>query len=480
MADSLKNVVKNIEKKKEPEVNIPLFLNGMNERYNRVATVRLIFNYFSFYQALSNETFKETDTGLKKEIHELSKNVSLLLCAYIAGKYNGYERIGLLKSLGELRNKNTEIVSKITYFVDALILKEHVLNRIEYSFKEPDASIKNANDSDLADSCVNYIFEDKDPVNVNSKILEVMAELPVRMTKGRFFDLLKDGLKLYKTADKLSLDNLKDSIESGAALKFSAEDIKDFGDVYEIYKQLENADYSNLDESTFNNLISGLNFARLYINDNIDSFLILQDIINDFYIIAVSDQYLVKQITEEEKLKTTVNAIDINNLDSESFAGVLETLTPLFESLEGVQESISEELMSYDYTTDLIQKDYTSMVKDMMLQSLLNALKLMTALSSGSSFVKIENENENEDSSDFDPLIYIEKLGNALEEEFTKAFESDSKPVVRARMAKAISKLPVSFNSANEIVSYIHSSLDDCRNEAEKYAVRELLMQIVS
>ena len=37
-------------------------------------------------------------------------------------------------------------------------------------------------------------------------------------------------------------------------------------------------------------------------------------------------------------------------------------------------------------------------------------------------------------------------------------------------MAKAISKLPVSFNSAGEIVSYIHSSLDWQKDDIE-YAI---------
>ena len=36
----------------------------------------------------------------------------------------------------------------------------------------------------------NYVFQDDDKMLINSKIQSLISELPVRMTKDRFFDII--------------------------------------------------------------------------------------------------------------------------------------------------------------------------------------------------------------------------------------------------------------------------------------------------
>ena len=67
----------------------------------------------------------------------------------------------------------------------------------------------------------------------------------------------------------------------------------------------------------------------------------------------------------------------------------------------------------------------------------------------------------------------IEKY-NELEKMLKEFFKNHGKLVNRAVMAHVISALPVFFNNANEIKSYVYSSISGCSDVAEKMACEEI------
>ena len=65
--------------------------------------------------------------------------------------------------------------------------------------------------------------------------------------------------------------------------------------------------------------------------------------------------------------------------------------------------------------------------------------------------------------------------------EKTQTFLSDKpRAVKRAVMSVIIASLPTFFNNIEELQDYIYSSLESCRDKAEKTAVVELINMIIS
>ena len=46
-------------------------------------------------------------------------------------------------------------------------------------------------------------------------------------------------------------------------------------------------------------------------------------------------------------------------------------------------------------------------------------------------------------------------------------------------MANTLEKMPVFFTSAQEVADYVTDSLSSCDDEAEKYAAKQLLMEMI-
>ena len=103
-------------------------------------------------------------------------------------------------------------------------------------------------------------------------------------------------------------------------------------------------------------------------------------------------------------------------------------------------------------------------------------LRMVSLLLSGSSFVELEEKEEDK----------TEITGEVLEREEQKLFHDLSqmwagmpKVVVRAIMARMLSNLPVCFNSLPEVEDYIESSLGSCTDPDEKMVSVELIREIM-
>ena len=64
-------------------------------------------------------------------------------------------------------------------------------------------------------------------------------------------------------------------------------------------------------------------------------------------------------------------------------------------------------------------------------------------------------------------------------EECKAFFRGKSRMLRRAVMANTLEKMPVFFTSAQEVADYVTGSLSGCDDEAEKYAAKQLLMDMI-
>ena len=71
------------------------------------------------------------------------------------------------------------------------------------------------------------------------------------------------------------------------------------------------------------------------------------------------------------------------------------------------------------------------------------------------------------------------KISDELTVEIKEHLKKSSRMVRRAIMANTIDKLPVFFNSPQEVAEYVTMSLEQCDDEAEKYASKQLIMEMM-
>src|SRR5690606_18176779 len=101
----------------------------------------------------------------------------------------------------------------------------------------------------------------------NDRIKEIIGQLPIRITKSKYFDILAESLSIYKGSDIASVENYIYMLKSSAML-FQPEGMeKEFSDLILLKKELEGADYKNLDHQTYLNLNKQLNKGSDFVRD---------------------------------------------------------------------------------------------------------------------------------------------------------------------------------------------------------------------
>ena len=102
-------------------------------------------------------------------------------------------------------------------------------------------------------------------------------------------------------------------------------------------------------------------------------------------------------------------------------------------------------------------------------------LKQMSQLNSNSIFAEIDAKITDRKVTADD----IMRVSDELTVEIKEYLKKNSRMVRRAIMANTIDKLPVFFNSPQEVADYVTMSLEQCDDEAEKYASKQLVMEMM-
>ena len=84
----------------------------------------------------------------------------------------------------DLRDRITARMKVLTSFTDFFEQHEYILNRKEAGIL---GTIENVSPEKLAEEAFAYVFSDQDKVVVNTRIQSVVEQLPVRITKQRFY-----------------------------------------------------------------------------------------------------------------------------------------------------------------------------------------------------------------------------------------------------------------------------------------------------
>lgn len=442
--------------------NLLKYARGMSSMYNTYAYIKLSMNYFTLFDMLcENDKKNEVFTKLWDRFNNFIKNCLL-----------GNEENGL-REVASIRNDIVKIMEVVTAYIDRLRIYEYVLNRVEYSFDEVEVD-EEYYGTYFTNDIMHYILSDKENVVINSKISEIVGQLPVRMSKSKFFEYLNEAFTLYHGAQKRTIDDFAYSLRTVAMLQKIDGFEEIFPDIYEMYETLSNADYSNINKKEYDRLKKIFDLAAEKINDCADIFVLLAQVVNDAYTILLTQRYVIDDIEEVKTARLIIKQINDNYINNEMSYD--DFILSGFTSFEGKQESISAVLSANDYIINYVNLNYKESASECNCEDAYKSLELAEKLQSGSDFICLEDDLEAlkipEDS-------YADMVCEQLIADIREDFKEKPVLVRRAVMSSILSQIPVFFNNVDEIVSYINSSLAGCSDKAEQAAVLEIVKAII-
>ena len=355
-----------------------------------------------------------------------------------------------------LRKESTQIMELLSAYTDRFTVYEYVLNRLEYRFSG--ASLEAGySDEDMTQEILQKLSSETDQTVRQSMLVSIIEQLPMRMTRKRFFQVLAEGMDAYKGSDKEAVDGQLFMLRTAAMLEEPAEFKQSFPAFYEVVETFKQAPLSTVSEAEWNKLHDMLADAMEELNSQMDRMLLLQELINDLCVVTMTDG-----CTWTEQHKTCSSIISFTLTPGTDEAALNAMLT----ALEGIQEQ-------YSMVDELMQSSKEQLSEQGMLETF-SKLEVLSKLLSSSRFADIEQKQESETVE----ASYIEEQTAALISELETFLKSSSKPLARAVMAKLVTMVPLFIRDYNQLEEYIQNSLSSCSDVAEKLACIEIIRSL--
>ena len=467
MKSRYKILVTDLERGKDVETRLPEYAKLLGNQYNCYATVKVSMNYYTMKEMIAEQEAQNTD------VCKYFGLLTNLLKKYILGDAAVDDKA--LETIVQLR-KNVEYKMKnLTAFTDGYELYEYILNRIEAGIK---GNVVQVDVEQLSARMFRYVFSENDTVVVNSKIQLLMAQLPVRMTKNKFYDIVTNTLMIYKGGDRTSVDEFADMLRASVLIHKPNGFETEYPFLYHVYKDLCEADYKNMDETQFDSLSARLNQAADIINREASALMLLQEIINDVYTLLLTADAAGDEHEEKAGYKAALRILDACvACESDNMDDMLAGMASEFMNVEGVQEDVYENVIILEAAFDDVRQANADLIDTLGLRETFDRLKTISKLLSTSLFVDLDKEDgvlsESADQA------YIMKLRDVLTAELADAFAGKDRKVVRSMMCKILASMPIFMNSQQEIKDYFDYVLNNCKDDSELTACGKLISELM-
>ena len=455
------SAMSDIKKGKNLERSLSAFAKDLSAAYGSSAILNLSMNYANYFV---NSKEKETDrsfAGIGDKINALIKST------VVEGNVSK-------ESIEEIENIREEVKARVdaaTAFLSAFENFNYVLSRKlpnkEYDGKEFDTD-------DEARKILAYIFEDDDNIAINSKIQRVISELPVRYTKGKFFDIIETSVDRYTGAEKKALKAFAYMVRQ-AGMIYDLDNMQklypELADEFEYFKNFE------FDKATKKQLLTEsvkLNSTIARCSELTDDGILVMEVVNDLYAVLLNWDSINKEDAELE--------VEMITFTNESFANEDRSLeefdakmAEIFTKLEGKLEAVYEDLMSYEGTLFDVQNRFVNEAFEFGYKDKYDDLYKCSILKQGSLFADL---NDLEDTG-LTETADLDKLKDTLKSEFDRIFNEVDRSVRRGIMAQVIGSIPVYFENRTEVMDYIRSSLVSCNSREELVGTINAVTEII-
>ncbi len=462
MNSTCKKLITDITRDKELDINIPKYIDLLKNQYNLYSTVKLCLNYYTMKEMVEEGVSEDCNAGFDV-VTGLLKN------AVVDKNEVSKEDI---EAINNLRDKVEYRMKILTSFTDGFEIYEYILNRLEAGLKDECSDV---DIEQLSAKMFQYVFSENDTVVVNSKLQLLMSQLPVRMTKNKFYDVIANTLSIYKGGETSSVEDFVQMLRTAVLIDRPEGFDTEYPKLYDVFTMLESADYKNLTLEDYEKLIDGINVGATFITNEVSVYMLFQEIINDTYAILLTMSQDFHKY--EEAYKAAVEIID-KCVGAEEMEYLAEELMDSFMALEGIQEEVYENVMlleaAFDDTTHKINNisDKDNYVED------IKALTTVGKLISTSLFIDLKKDFNTAESVVADGP-YIDKLKIGVTDAFAELFKGKDRNVVRSIMCKILSAMPIFLNTQQEIKNYFDYVLGNCNDASELTAVNNLITDII-
>lgn len=478
MSSSIRKCVKNLEKKENVSELLPAYVKEYMCLHAHYARVKLMMEYYMFYETVSEginpylDSARDTAEAFHKILARFLEKPDLA----------EVEKMG--EELLKLREEVVDKMQVLTAYVDCFVVYEYILNRVQYRFEDMEMLPA---DSVFAQDLVNFIFSSGDNATISDNIRFAVGQLPMRMTRSHYFDLLRDSISVYQGSDVKSLEGFLYMFRTNAMLYQDDNQKKYFTEFAPVLKELEELNYENISKETYTIYAEKIRTNASKLNDVADLYMQLGQLINELYIMCVTERYGRGEqfLPETERVIRGINAMFLRqdsdvwqqagNRKTETEEEKLYWLGEQFEAVEGKQEQLFENLNTAGAALEGIWESYGELIRTQGLSEDFAYLKRLFLLTSNSVFADLEEMGTEEKVTQ----EMAEQVAAELIEECKAFFQGKSRMLRRAVMANTLEKMPVFFTTAQEVADYVTGALSGCDDEAEKYAAKQLLMEMM-
>jgi len=466
MKKEIRTAIKDIMQNQNLEESIPLYGNAYINSVYEYGMIRLVLTYYTM-----KEVEDEVGAGLDDYLSNVLDEIHTILFESLLSSEIKSDSEQLIERLDSIRNEMTKKMTLLTAYTDALQLHEYVLNRIEYAVTGEKIEVE---ESELAAKIFQYLFSDNDKMVVNSKIQLVTGQLPIRMTKNRFYDYLTDTLNIYTGSEKPSFDDFISMLKSTALLETPEGYGEEYKEIAEVISVLEKTNYKEIQLEEYQKLMEQFSLTTDYLSGMVSNYLFVMEIINNMYVVLLAKDF---QNNQNDNVDTCLDMLKGLHNAYLSSGDIPDSVDEGFIKIEGRQEELGEEIMQLESVLPDVISQQQDTISWMMAEKIFANLSKASKLLSNSLFVELKEQSSTVEITD---SVYITKKRDELVQLLTSFFDTHTKEMNRAVMASLFSCMPVLFNSQQEIKEYIEYSLNHCNNESELMACAGIIEDLMA
>ncbi len=452
-------ILKNLDRGIEPEQTLKEYARILSEGYMKLSFCKLAVNFSTYYDDLE----KAGSIDGEKTQREFK------LFLELAGKLTDGQCIGEedIRRLDGLREGLRERMQSLYDYVHILGLYEHVLSRLQYRYEEETAPV---DVEALMMEIHGYICQDPEPSGMNMRMQNMMGEMPIRMTRSRFLDMVEKSCSCYTGTRSDIADYFFNDMFQQAQLPHADDLNPAYGDLQEIVRDMEAIAFDSLDGEKVKNALDKLQIAGQQLGQAFSYDFQLIELINDLYILVLNGIFAGK---DREVAPLAVRCIRsyMKAAREQNFLGMDEDIVDDLGRLNDQQQKlVGMHILFEDQLLSVMQR-YQDIIQEIHLEEHFKCLRMSDILAGVDMTAQLDTDKEIF-IADRD---YIARKTDKLLAMYTSVFNNYPMIIRRAVISDALMKLPVACDSLEECEQLILQSFENCRDQVEIRASAELM-----
>lgn len=428
----------------------------------RFAYSRFALNFTMFYESiaeinnhvLQKDAILPTEREMAEGLKQWEKEFLSLLGRFLTGEIAE-------RDVDAFRSKLLHESEKLMTYIEYFSLYEYVLKRLKGRFSEETAEVWS--DQEAVDKMMRFIISAPEAPERNQRIKMILSELPMRFTKAKFFSMVRQSMAVYEGVDRQTLEEAIENLKREALLVIPQGMEEGHEQLALLLKQLNEADYRNLDKEKAEKLWEVFDEAKETLFYQSADRLSLMEMVNDFYVMNLAGADMLMD-SQEKKAVDSLVVLLWEKMEQEDYSLTEEALAELLVPLEGRQEAYYEQWSRFeDSDLDvLLGKDASDKDRE-------KARKVGLLLST-SLYMSLEPEKKPEEAGILLSRKAVETMCQPFCDELEADWKGKPKGIIRAMMANLLSKLPMFFLNSDELRDFLSGCLSSCTDNAEKSA----------